>query len=163
MYNNHRCVKLCCDHKIYKKNIISHIFSSFFLFWKKLPIVVVHDVCPSVRPSVQIISFRGNLISHRPIDFKIGLNVRSEVVHVRKTWLFEILIASCKFLQFMLQLLQLIIYFAVFTDNYRSSLSQLQLVAKWMHNKGSSLWTIQSTRDTISIHNDYVRKSIVTL
>ena len=29
------------------------IFSSFFFFSKKLPIVVVRDVCPSVRPSVR--------------------------------------------------------------------------------------------------------------
>ena len=28
------------------------VFSSFFFFLKKLPIVVVRDVCPSVRPSV---------------------------------------------------------------------------------------------------------------
>ena len=28
-------------------------FSSFFFFRKKLPIVVVRDVCPSVRPSVR--------------------------------------------------------------------------------------------------------------
>ena len=37
------------------------VFSSFFLFSKKkLPIVVMRDVCPSVRlSSVEIISFRG--------------------------------------------------------------------------------------------------------
>ena len=40
-------------------------------------IVVVLDVCPSVRlSSVETNSFRGNLISNRPIDLKIGLNVR---------------------------------------------------------------------------------------
>ena len=38
----------------------------------------------SVRPSVEIISFRGNSLSIRPIDLKIGLNVREGVVHVRK-------------------------------------------------------------------------------
>ena len=81
------------------------VFSSFFLFSKKLPIVVVHDVCPSVRlsvcpsvrPSVEIISFRGNSLPNRPIDFKIGHNVREGVVHVQKTWFFEIRIASCNF------------------------------------------------------------------
>ena len=36
----------------------------------------------SVRPSVSI-SFCGNLISNRPIDTKIGLNVGYGVVHVR--------------------------------------------------------------------------------
>ena len=51
----------------------------------------------SVRPSVEIISFRGNSLSNRPIDLKIGLNVRDGVVHVRKAWFFEIRIASCKF------------------------------------------------------------------
>ena len=33
-------------------------------------------------------------------NIKIGLNVREGVVHVRKAWFFEILIASCKFMQF---------------------------------------------------------------
>ena len=47
------------------------------------------SVCPSVRlsvrlSSVEIISFRGNSLSNRPIDLKIGLNVREGVVHVRK-------------------------------------------------------------------------------
>ena len=73
------------------------LFSSFFFFRKKLPIVVVRDVCPSVRPSVcpsvrlsvrlssvEIFSFRGNSLSSKPIDLKIGLNVREGVVHVRK-------------------------------------------------------------------------------
>ena len=50
------------------------------------------SVCPSCRPSVrlsvrlssvEIISFRGNSLSNRPIDLKIGLNVREGVVHVR--------------------------------------------------------------------------------
>ena len=39
----------------------------------------------SVRPSVEIISFRSNSLSNRPIELKIGLNVREGVVHVRKT------------------------------------------------------------------------------
>ena len=38
----------------------------------------------SVRPSVEIISFPGNSLSNRPIELKIGLNVREGVVHVRK-------------------------------------------------------------------------------
>ena len=76
-------------------------FLVVFFFSKKLPIVVVRDVCPSVRPSVrlsvcpsvrlsvrlssvEIISFRGNSLSNRPINLKIGLNVREGVVHVRK-------------------------------------------------------------------------------
>ena len=64
-------------------------------FSKKLPIVVVRDVCPSVRlSSVEIFSFRGNSLSSKPIDLKIGLNVREGVVHVRKAWFFEILIAK---------------------------------------------------------------------
>ena len=54
----------------------------------------------SVRPSVEIISFRGNSLSNRPVELKIGLNVHEGVVHVRKAWFFEILIASCKFMQF---------------------------------------------------------------
>ena len=37
-----------------------------------------------VRPSVEIISFRGNSLPNRPIELKIGLNVRDGVVHVRK-------------------------------------------------------------------------------
>ena len=54
----------------------------------------------SVRPSVEIISFRGNSLPNGPIDLKIGLDVRKGVMHVRKAWFFEILIASCKFMQF---------------------------------------------------------------
>ena len=46
---------------------------------------------------MEIISFRGNSLSNRPIDLKIGLNVRTGVVHVRKAWFFEIRIASCNF------------------------------------------------------------------
>ena len=42
------------------------------------------SVCLSVRPSVEIIYFRGNSLSNRPIELKIGLNVREGVVHVRK-------------------------------------------------------------------------------
>ena len=47
------------------------------------------SVCPSVRlsvrlSSVEIFSFRGNSLSSKPIDLKIGLNVREGVVHVRK-------------------------------------------------------------------------------
>ena len=39
----------------------------------------------SVRlSSVEIISFRGNSLSNRPINLKIGLNVHEGVVHVRK-------------------------------------------------------------------------------
>ena len=38
----------------------------------------------SVRLSVEIISFRGNSLPNRPIELKIGLNVREGVVHVRK-------------------------------------------------------------------------------
>ena len=53
-----------------------HLFLVVF-FSKKLPIV-----CMSVRPSVSM-SFCGNLISNRPIDPKIGLNVGYGVVHVR--------------------------------------------------------------------------------
>ena len=34
--------------------------------------------------SVEIISFCDNSLSNRPIDLKIGLNVREGVVHVRK-------------------------------------------------------------------------------
>ena len=49
--------------------------------------------CRSVRLSVrlsyvEIISFRGSSLSNRPIDLKIGLNVRAGVVHVRKAWFF---------------------------------------------------------------------------
>ena len=65
-----------------------HDFLVVFLFSKKLPIVVVRDVCPSVcpfvRPSVEIISFRGNSLPNKPIELKIGMNVREGVVHVRK-------------------------------------------------------------------------------
>ena len=69
------------------------IFSSFFFFQKNYLLL---SCATSVCPSVKIISFRGNSLSNRPIDLKIGLNVREGVVHVRKAWFFEIRIASCK-------------------------------------------------------------------
>ena len=81
------------------------IFSSFFFFRKNYLLLscatsvrpsVRPSVRLSVRPSVEIISFRGNSLPNRPIELKIGLNVREGVVHVRKAWFFEILIASCK-------------------------------------------------------------------
>ena len=75
----------------------SALFSSFFFFRKNYLLLscatsvrpsvrlsVRLSVRPSVRPSVEIISFRGNSLSIRPIDLKIGLNVREGVVHVRK-------------------------------------------------------------------------------
>ena len=85
----------------------------------------------SVRlSSVEIISFRGILISNRPIDLKMSMNVRKGVVHVRKAWFSEMRIASCNIFQFMLQFMQITKDIAVFPDNYHSCLSQLQLVAK---------------------------------
>ena len=85
--------------------VIAHhciVFSSFFFFRKNYLLLscatsvrlsVRPSVCPSVRlsvcpsvrlSSVEIISFRGNSLSNRPINLKIGLNVREGVVHVRK-------------------------------------------------------------------------------
>ena len=46
-------------------------FLIFFIFSKKLPIVV-----RNVRPSVEIISFRGISISNMPIDLKMSMTVR---------------------------------------------------------------------------------------
>ena len=60
-------------------------FSSFFFFRKNyLLLSCATSVRPSVCPSVEIISFRGNSLPNRPIELKIGLNVREGVVHVRK-------------------------------------------------------------------------------
>ena len=82
--------------------VIPIIFSSFFFFRKNYLLLscatsvrlsVRPSVCPSVRlsvcpsvrlSSVEIISFRGNSLSNRPINLKIGLNVHEGVVHVRK-------------------------------------------------------------------------------
>ena len=76
-------------------------FSSIFFFFEKTTYCCCSrrlSVRLSVRlSSVEIISFRGNSLSNRPIDLKIGLNVREGVVHVLKAWFFEIRIASCKF------------------------------------------------------------------
>ena len=100
-----------CDQQQFRTLSCVHytIFSSFFFFRKNYLLLlyatsVRPSVCPSVRlsvrPSVEIISFRGNSLPNWPIKLKIGLNVREGVVHVRKAWFFEILIASCKFMQF---------------------------------------------------------------
>ena len=89
------------------REILRDSFLVFFSFFKKTTyccrtrrLSVRPSVRPFVRPSVEIISFRGNSLPNRPIELKIGLNVREGVVHVRKAWFFEILIASCKFMQF---------------------------------------------------------------
>ena len=62
------------------------VFSSFF--FEKTPYCCRArrlSVRPSVRlSSVEIFSFHGNSLSSKPIDLKIGLNVREGVVHVRK-------------------------------------------------------------------------------
>ena len=51
-------------------------FLVVFSFFEKLSIVDKRDVCPYVRlSSVETISFRGNLISNRPIVLKFDLNV----------------------------------------------------------------------------------------
>ena len=65
------------------------VFSSLFFFGKNYLLLscamsVRPSVCLSVCPSVEIISFRGNSLSNRPIELKIGPNVREGVVHVRK-------------------------------------------------------------------------------
>ena len=98
---------------LYMNEIIDFMFFSSFFFFRKNYLLlswatsVRPSVVPSVRPSVVCgnIFFRGNLLSNRPIDLKIGLNVREGVVHVRKAWflfyLFDfVLFASCKFMQF---------------------------------------------------------------
>ena len=62
------------------------VFSSFFFFRKNyLLLSCATSVRLSVRlSSVEIFSFRGNSLSSKPIDLKIGLNVCEGVVHVRK-------------------------------------------------------------------------------
>ena len=87
---------------LFQSERLDYVFSSFFFFEKNTYCCRTRrlSVRPSVRPSVEIISFRGNSLPNRPIELKIGLNVREGVVHVRKAWFFEILIASCKFMQF---------------------------------------------------------------
>ena len=65
-------------------SINSWFFSSFFFFRKNyLLLSCATSVRPSVRPSVEIISFRGISISKGPIDLKMSMNVRKGVVHVR--------------------------------------------------------------------------------
>ena len=61
-------------------------FSSFFFFRKNyLLLLCATSIYPSVRlSSVEIFSFRGNSLSSKPVDLKIGLNVREGVLHVRK-------------------------------------------------------------------------------
>ena len=102
-------ILLLVDHNCrnYAINITNRdVFGIFFFFRKNyLLLSCATSVRPSVRlsvrlSSVEIISFRGNSLSNRPINLKIGLNVREGVVHVRKMWFFEILIASCKSMQF---------------------------------------------------------------
>ena len=56
--------------------ILTEFLVVFFVTEKKLPYVVTHDVCPSVRPSsVEITLERGFDRSAELIDLKIGLNI----------------------------------------------------------------------------------------
>ena len=63
-------------------DMIMFCFYYFFIFSKKNYLLL--SCATSVRPSVEIISFRGNSLPNWPIELKIGLNVREGVVHVRK-------------------------------------------------------------------------------
>ena len=58
---------------------ITLFFIIFFFFQKNYLLCAT-----SVRPSVEIISFRGISISNRAIDLKMSMNVRKGVMHVRK-------------------------------------------------------------------------------
>ena len=69
---------------------LNNVFLVDFFFFRKNYLLL--SVCRNIF-------FLRNSLSSKPIDLKIGLNVREGVVHVRKAWFFEILIASCKFLQ----------------------------------------------------------------
>ena len=82
-----------CTHPLFKTPDVV-VFLVVFSFFEKTTYCcrarrlsvrpsVCLSVCPSVCPSVEIISFRGNSLSNRPIELKIGLNVREGVVHVR--------------------------------------------------------------------------------
>ena len=65
--------------KFFQKIIVKiFIFSSLFFFENTTYCCRARrlSVCPSVcLLSVEIISFRGNSLSNKPIDLKIGLNV----------------------------------------------------------------------------------------
>ena len=73
-----------------KSILVTVAFLVVFFFFRKNYLLlscstsVRPSVRPSVCPSVEIISFRGNSLPNRPIELKIGLNVREGVVHVRK-------------------------------------------------------------------------------
>ena len=77
------------------------IFSIFFS--KKNLRIVVRHVCPSLGASIcrirKIFHCRVNFIFYWSIHLKFGLNIGCGVVHVRKAYLFMILIAICKFMQ----------------------------------------------------------------
>ena len=65
----------------YMGPLSDQFFSSFFFYRKNYYCCRARRL--SVRlSSVEIISFRGNSLSNRPINLKIGLNVREGVVHV---------------------------------------------------------------------------------
>ena len=61
----------CLRGVITKKKLLQKVHFLVVFSFFEIPIVV-RNVCPSV----EIISFRGDLISNRPIDLKIVLNVR---------------------------------------------------------------------------------------
>ena len=70
------------------------VFSTFFLFFEETTYCCRSRRLSVRLSSVEILSFRSILISNRPINLKISLNVRWGVVHVRKARFSKIRIAS---------------------------------------------------------------------
>ena len=71
---------------IFHHVIVNPVFSIFSFFEKTTYCCRARRM--SVRPSVEIISFRGNSLSNRPIELKIGLNVREGGSACRKGVIF---------------------------------------------------------------------------
>ena len=81
-------------------------FLVVFFFTEKTTLCC-HSRCLSVRPSVcpscvEISLERGCNITNKRIDLKFALIIGDRVMHVWKERFFEIRIASCKFMQFIL-------------------------------------------------------------
>ena len=63
---------------------VDHLFLVVFSFFEKTTYCCRARRLSVRLSSVEIFSFCGNSLSSKPIDLKIGLNVREGVVHVRK-------------------------------------------------------------------------------
>ena len=112
-------------------------FLVFFYFFRKNYLLL--SCATSVRPSAEIISFRSILISNKPIDLKMSMNVRKGVVHVRKACFFKSRIASCNLCCNSCKLQKILPYFPTITVRVYHNFNLWPNVLCTLNNKSRPL------------------------